>query len=49
MHRHKIERNVAEKLTRDAVKGIATRNEISALNQNSARQAHFEKEYKKIK
>jgi hypothetical protein len=49
MHRHKIERNVANKLVRDAVKEIATSNEINALNQNSARQAHFEKEYKKIK
>lgn len=49
MRKHKIERNLAEKLVGDILKEQETNKEIRALNQNSARQAHFDKEYKKLK
>jgi len=49
MRKNKIERNLAEKLVRDIINEKAVDNEVRSLNQNTARQAHFDKEYKKLK
>jgi hypothetical protein len=49
MRKNKIERNLAERLVSDILKENAAQNEVRALNQNTARQAHFDKEYKKLK
>jgi hypothetical protein len=49
MRKNKIERNLAEKLVHDILKDNAAQDEVKALNQNSLRQAHFDKEYKKLK
>jgi hypothetical protein len=49
MRKNKIERNLAERLVSDILKENAAQTEVRALNQNTARQAHFDKEYKKLK
>jgi len=49
MHSRKIERNIAERVVDGILNEKAKINEVKSLNQNSGRQAYFEKTYKKIK
>ena len=48
MQKYKLERNLAEKVVREIVKEVKTKEEVATLNQTSERQAYFEKTYKKL-